>query len=51
MMTTSISMMRTKVMRTSVVMKEGLRNDSKYPYVSSSGILKKTIDFHEILLH
>jgi len=30
MTTTSISMMRTKVMRKSVVMSEGLRNGSKY---------------------
>ena len=51
MTTTSISMMRTKVMRMSVVMSGGLRNDSKYVYVCFSGILKKTIDFHESLLH
>ena len=49
MTTTSISMMRTKVMKTSVVMSEGLRNDSKNVYVSLSGILKKTINFHETL--
>ena len=49
MSTTSISMMRTKVMKTSVVMSEGLRNDSKNVYVSLSGILKKTINFHETL--
>ena len=42
-------MMRTKVMKTSVVMSEGLRNDLKYMYVSFSGILKKTIDFHKSL--
>ena len=48
---TSISMIRTKVMRTSVVMREGLRNDLKYMYVSFSGILRKTIDFHGSLLH
>ena len=49
MTTTSISMMRTKVMKTSVVISEGLRSDSKNVYVSSSGILKKTINFHETL--
>ena len=42
MTTTSISMTRT-----SVVMSEGLRNNSKDVNVSFSGILKKTIDFHE----
>jgi len=31
----------------SVVMSEGLCNDSKNVYVSLSGILKKTINFHE----
>ena len=36
-------------MKTSVVMSEGLRNDSKNVYVSLSGILKKTINFHETL--
>lgn len=36
-------------MKTSVVMSEGLRNDSKKVYVSLSGILKKTINFHETL--
>ena len=30
-------------------MSEGLRNDSKNVYVSLSGILKKTINFHETL--
>ena len=49
MTTTSISMMRMKVMRMSVVMSEGLRNDLKYMYVSFSGILKKKIDFHKSL--
>ena len=49
MTTTSISMMRTKVMKTSVVTSEGLRNDSKNVYVSLSGNLKKTINFHETL--
>ena len=49
MATTNINMMRTKVMKTSVVMNEGLRNDSKNVYVSLSGILKKTINFHETL--
>ena len=49
MATTSINMMRTKVMKTSVVMNERLRNDSKNVYVSLSGILKKTINFHETL--
>ena len=45
MATTNINMVRTKVMKTSVVMNEGLRNDSKNVYVSLSGILKKTINF------
>ena len=36
-------------MKTSVVMSEGLRNDSKNVHVSFSGILKKTINFHETL--
>ena len=49
MATTNINMVRTKVMKTSVVMNEGLRNDSKNVYVSLSGILKKTINFHETL--
>ena len=49
MTTTSMSMMRTKVMKTCVVMSEGLRNDSKNVYVSFSDILKKTIDFHKSL--
>ena len=47
MTTTSISMMRTKVMKASVVISEGLRNDSKNVYVSLSGILKKTINFQD----
>ena len=33
------------------MMSEGLRNDLKYVYVSFSGIVKKTIDFLESLLH
>ena len=41
MTTTSISMMRTKVMKRGVVMSEGLRNDSKNVYVSLSGILRQ----------
>ena len=36
-------------MKTSVVMSEVLRNDLKNLHVSSSGILKKTINFHETL--
>ena len=36
-------------MKTSVVMSEGLQNDSKNVYVSLSGILKKTINFHKTL--
>ena len=41
---------RTSMMTTSIsVMREGLRNDSKNVYVSFSGILKKTIDFHKSL--
>ena len=36
-------------MKTSVVMSEVLRNDSKNVYVSLSGILKKTINFYETL--
>ena len=44
MTTTSISMMKT-----SVVLSEGLPNYSKNVYVSLSGILKKTVNFNETL--
>ena len=46
---TSISMIRKKVMRTSVVMREGLRNDLKYVCFFLGYF--KTIDFHGSLLH
>ena len=36
-------------MKKSVVINEGLRNDSKNVYVSLSGVLKKKINFHETL--